>query len=292
MSESRLWAKTFHTPSIMSRIKAIFCGRRSTETSEPEPVQSAPAQQVQATPETPWWYHDLDLDIPAPTRPYENNNGSIASSPATLDPNNCSSPATSMRSTTPPGTPPSLDAILSPIVADVDFGIPLIREEPCIPPPAYPMHGCKPAEVLGLTIDSPLGHSTSDDTPQAPLTPAALAKASNLPTPSETRVAPEPTTPVSPVVSPPVPAPLSDNAHPTTYDLFQQLSAKLHAEMRAMVVLQQHIEAKREIERLRKQVAILKEQKERNILEIKENTRILAEKKALLGTERALEDDD
>lgn len=62
--------------------------------------------------------------------------------------------------------------------------------------------------------------------------------------------------------------------------------------MRAMVVLQQHIEAKREIERLRKQVAILKEQKERNILEIKENTRILAEKKALLGTERALEDDD
>lgn len=62
--------------------------------------------------------------------------------------------------------------------------------------------------------------------------------------------------------------------------------------MRAMVVLQQHIEAKREIERLRRQVAILKEQKERNILEIQENARILAERKALLGAGRALEDDD
>lgn len=276
----------------MSRIKAIFCGRRSTESSEPEPVQSASAQQqVQTTAETPWWYHDLDLDIPAPTRPYDNN-GSVASSPATLDANNCSSPATSMRSTTPPGTPPSLDAVLSPIVADADFGIPLIREEPCIPPPTYLIDGCKPAEALGLTIDSPLGQPVSGGTPQAPLTPIALTQVSILPTVSETFVLPEPATPVSPVLSPPVPAPLSDIAHPTTYDLFQQLSAKLHAEMRAMVVLQQHIEAKREIERLRKQVALLKEQKERNILEIKENTRILAERKALLGTERALEDDD
>lgn len=291
MTESRQWAKSLHTPSIMSRIKAIFCGRRYTEPSEPEPVQSAaaaPQQPVQTTAETPWWYHDLDLDIPAPTRPYDNN-GSVASSPATLDPNNCSSPATSMRSTTPPGTPPSLDAILSPIIADVDFGIPLIREEPCIPPPTYPIHGGKPAEALGLTIDSPLGHSTSDGTPQVPLTSIAQAQASNLPTASEIHVLPEPTTPLS---SPPASAPISDIANPTTYDLFQQLSTKLHAEMRAMVVLQQHIEAKREIERLRKQVAILKEQKERNILEIKENTRILAEKKALLGTERALEDDD
>lgn len=290
MSESRQWAKSLHTPSIMSRIKAIFCGRRSTESSEPEPVQSTSAQQGPTTGETPWWYHDLDLEIPPPTRPYEGNS-SVASSPATLDANNCSTPATSMRSTTPPGTPPSLDAILSPIVSDLDFGIPLIREESCIPPPTYPMDGSKPTEALGLTIDTPLDHSTSDDTPQAPLTPIALPQAQNLPTASEACVR-EPATPISPVVSPPVPPPLNDVPRPTTCDLFQQLSAKLHAEMRAMVVLQQHIEAKREIERLRRQVAILKEQKERNILEIQENARILAERKALLGAGRALEDDD
>ncbi|KAG8983311.1 hypothetical protein FRB90_006132, partial [Tulasnella sp. 427] len=255
-----------------------------TEPSEPEQVQSASAQQqAQTSQETPWWYHDLDLDIPPPPIAYQGTSNSVTSSPATVDANNCSTPATSMRSTTPPGTPPSLDAILSPVVADdADFGIPLIREEPCIGPLSD--SGCKPTEALGLTIDStPFNYTTSDDTPQAPLTPVVSPHSSNLPMQSASQHLL-----LEPVISLPVSPSIDDNAPtPTTYDLFQRLSARLHEEMRAMVLLQQQIEEKREIERLRRQVAILKEQRERNMLEIQKNTRILAEKKALLGAVQA-----